>query len=977
MDTARVGESAQGSTEPAIGGDDAPPQEHILELRVHGVSNTPPASLLEVDKDDVQKARGDSLGSFWTLTPAALEHARTVGGKDHDRVEPRVHREAYSWGQMARNSATTPVGSGNEWVQRLSRAGWMFLVPLGLANTAYWSRRLARNPGKFARGAGPVRVFGLGLTVLVVMATSTVALDLVATQCFAGTGRSCPSLPGFLAALEVLTWTQRLAVLSLVPVAVLLLLLWLSAGSRVRYEQATSGTDDVVDPQRQAAGADGWVARLKARWAARKKDKEDLKVEAGHPWTLGHVDLWSRWSLTNAMAQLHVAAGLLVVVMVLAVAHAWGGHGDCRDLDQFLEHVPACSTSLVDGVQQVSVWVFGCASVVLVVLAWLVWRAQHRTMHSSTKGKVYRRWARGVLLVAVALFVTELVLLALPNDASPPERLVGLSFFPATVVVALLLIALIATTWRGGRGRTVLAAVGAVLVAVRLWHSTVDQWPGDWAPPPLALDVAVGAGLVLIGATAVRWRRGTVTPGSPRVEGWRATAPAVLLILSLGSVVMLTSLVVVAAGDWLNGSTPAPCLDEEYAPPPSPHCPPLGRRLLLPAMYPLFTVALPVGLALSAVIIIGLAAVRVVFAAARKPDVAEAATGEPCAALDASRNLDYGQHQPAGSLPTLLTRNDLENARQRTRRLAASAQYSERVLGAFAFAFAIAISLTIWIAAHPDEARRLPLDLLTFVGIGATALLWTVVLIRVVTKPSGQRPAGLLWDLICFLPRSAHPFGPPCYAERAVPELAGRVSSWLDGDPKPDDDPRRRVAVLSAHSLGGVLAVATLFTLSANERRRVALLTYGAQLRPYFGRFFPELLGPQVLGTDECRAPQLTDRTPWSAPADVEGMARPGAPGVVSAAEVGPDPDGAPTLLAQLRRDVDTSPAWISLWRATDPLGMPVASDVPNYVDRAAEELDATSFVATVGTHGGYPRTTAYRRAFWEVLGRLGVDSPP
>ena len=61
----------------------------------------------------------------------------------------------------------------------------------------------------------------------------------------------------------------------------------------------------------------------------------------------------------------------------------------------------------------------------------------------------------------------------------------------------------------------------------------------------------------------------------------------------------------------------------------------------------------------------------------------------------------------------------------------------------------------------------------------------------------------------------------------------------------------------------------------------------------------------------------------------------------------------------------------MSLWRSTDPLGMPVVSDGPNFVDRGAEEIDATAFVATVGTHGGYPRTSAYRRAFDEVVARL------
>lgn len=959
MDADRVDESSEGTPVPIRAGAAAPPQEHILELRVHGVSNTPPAALLEVDKDDVQKVRGDSLGSFWELTPVALDRAHDVGEKHHDRIERTVHREAYSWGQMARNSAPAPGGGGNEWVQRLSRAGWMFLVPLGLANTAYWTRRLSRDPGKFARGAGPIRVFGLGLTVLVVMAFSTVSLDLIATQCFATADPSCPSLPGFLAALGTFTWTQRLAVMSLVPVAVLLLLLWLSAGSRVRYEQPTSGT---IDP----SGPDG---------------------AAGHPWTLAHPGLWSRWSLTNAMAQLHLTAGLGTIVLVLAANRAWGAHEECRSLQGFFENVPTCSWSSLDGAQQWSAAIFLGTVVLQVITVVVVWRTQHVTFDADPKDARLRRWWTPILLaVAVVFFLVQLVLLALPGDGSTSEPLTGLSFFPAALVFVLLLVAMIGATWRARPRRTVLAGVGALLLAGPMAYWAVPLWPaGSTPPPPGALLVVAAAGLLLLVVVGVVQRPRAPCSPDPRIEGWRGTAPAVLLVLSLGAVVLLTSLVTVATGDWLNGAAPAQCLDRAYADGNPGVCSPQdtdegdaasAAGLLLPPMYPLFTVTLPAGLLLSAVIILVAALVRAWVVAVRKSEIAEAPTGEPEEKLAERRDADHDRRQPAGSLTALLRRPDLEGARQRTRRLAGAAKCSERVFGAVALSFAIALLATLVYSVGPTGVTlpKAPGAYLTSIGIWATALLWTALLIRVVTKNSGERPAGLLWDLICFLPRSAHPFGPPCYAERAVPELAGRVMSWLDDDPAPADDKDRRLVVLSAHSLGAVLAVATLFTLPPDQdRRRVALLTYGAQLRPYFGRFFPELLGSQVLGTDGCDAPRLTDRTPWPVPPFAADRIRAGAPlegGRAPQGEEGPD-EAAQTLMAMLRYPGESEPAWINLWRATDPLGMPVASDVPNYVDRAAEELDATSFVATVATHGGYPRTTAYRRAFWDVVDRL------
>ncbi len=287
----------------------------------------------------------------------------------------------------------------------------------------------------------------------------------------------------------------------------------------------------------------------------------------------------------------------------------------------------------------------------------------------------------------------------------------------------------------------------------------------------------------------------------------------------------------------------------------------------------------------------------------------------------------------------------------------------------------VALVLTIWLSSVRGDSPAEVLGdgdwipPLTSVGLWSTAILWGTIVLRAVTRSSSERPLGLLWDLMCFLPRSAHPLGPPCYAERVVPEVAGRITRWLDDGPSSPDGARRRIVVVSAHSLGAVLAVAALFTQPEDRiRGRVGLLTYGTQLRPYFGRFFPELLGPDVLGAVGCPPASSVDCDPWP-PTEVAS----GADGPLARVRAG---DG--SLAARLGGDAATStpPAWVSLWRSTDPLGMPAISDAPNEVDRAAEELDATAFVATVATHGGYPRTTAYRRAFREVVDRVYRDDP-
>ncbi|MFC9941789.1 hypothetical protein [Streptomyces pratensis] len=131
---------------------------------------------------------------------------------------------------------------------------------------------------------------------------------------------------------------------------------------------------------------------------------------------------------------------------------------------------------------------------------------------------------------------------------------------------------------------------------------------------------------------------------------------------------------------------------------------------------------------------------------------------------------------------------------------------------------------------------------------------------------SARRTIGILWDVGTFWPRAAHPFAPPCYAERAVPDLSSRMCAWTGST--------RGRLVISGHSQGSVLAAAAVWQLPDAARHRVALLTYGSPIERLYGRWFPAYFG----------------RVP------LEG----------------------------LQRSVD---CWRNLWRATDPIGGPVRID--------------------------------------------------
>nr|WP_239580521.1 hypothetical protein [Streptomyces sp. HB132] len=131
---------------------------------------------------------------------------------------------------------------------------------------------------------------------------------------------------------------------------------------------------------------------------------------------------------------------------------------------------------------------------------------------------------------------------------------------------------------------------------------------------------------------------------------------------------------------------------------------------------------------------------------------------------------------------------------------------------------------------------------------------------------SARRTIGILWDVGTFWPRAAHPFAPPCYAERAVPDLSSRMCAWTAST--------RGRLVISGHSQGSVLAAAAVWQLPDPVRDRVALLTYGSPIERLYGRWFPAYFG---------RAP-------------LEG----------------------------LQRSVH---CWRNLWRSTDPIGGPVRID--------------------------------------------------
>src|ERR1700754_3634630 len=141
--------------------------ESVVQLRVHGVSGTPPEAMLHYPTELIDQVSGDSsAGNF-----------RRRDGSDKDApIDPLRNEEAYSWGGLT---------SGNA-----SRGLWLLFLPFILINTAHWMVPPAR-PGSWMTTTATrasvrfLRLIGLTLTLTLMLAAVLLAVDVVGWQCSA------------------------------------------------------------------------------------------------------------------------------------------------------------------------------------------------------------------------------------------------------------------------------------------------------------------------------------------------------------------------------------------------------------------------------------------------------------------------------------------------------------------------------------------------------------------------------------------------------------------------------------------------------------------------------------------------------------------------------------------------------------------------------------------------------------------------
>jgi hypothetical protein len=473
--------------------------ETVVELRVHGVSGTPPEELL--GRPLVVQVAGDRQAGFYRPR-LAVERTDDVEGEP---IGSGPALEGYSWGRLTSGAA--------------SRAFWLLLLPFTLVNVAVrlrpyaatgadrWYVRLAD------RGVWYLsRVLALTLTSTLVLAAVGVGVDLVGWQCAGPPSYGQPVCGG------LASWLRpdagpfddlglRLVLGALLPLALLAMLVILSWFTWHRYEQ--SDRDPDADFQAPAADCD--------------------------PSPLSHRDAWRGEHLVARLRLLHVAMGLTTIAGSLA----WASYDAAvpHDGSMTLLRLPDAGADLAGWLL---LWSCGGLILVLFTLVAIPPMVYRRPSVAA------RRWARIValagllLLVASAWSVLASDSLTMPTGALPGYAGQVTNLFSLQAVLVLLFtLGLLVLRVRAGRCNPALPSAGMAAAVI--------------AALALLLAATLSAGLfyqaaALISSGRLRFRSaGTVRDSIPSPPSFSAASVAFVIGVLLCLVVAVIWIFVQAA----------------------------------------------------------------------------------------------------------------------------------------------------------------------------------------------------------------------------------------------------------------------------------------------------------------------------------------------------------------------------------------------------------------------------------------------
>lgn len=260
-----------------------PVRTNAIELRVHGVSGTPPEALL--DRAEVQQVAGNRIAGFYR--PRILEQrtdaAPTVFAAAH---EPAPQLEGYNWGGLTSGSS--------------GRAFWLVLLPFTLANLVPRARPVVDSRVGTWLFWYLSRLLALALTVLLVLAAAGVGQDLIGWQCN-GSSACQNATPNWIFGRVFGTWSggvrsggltvERTLLLGTVIPALVLFAIWFFSGRTInRYESIVPNTAP-ANPGDGSANA--------------------TEVNLDSPW------MWNSQAQVRRLRAIHVQVGVAAIVWTL------------------------------------------------------------------------------------------------------------------------------------------------------------------------------------------------------------------------------------------------------------------------------------------------------------------------------------------------------------------------------------------------------------------------------------------------------------------------------------------------------------------------------------------------------------------------------------------------------------------------------------------------------------------------------------
>ncbi|WBC17871.1 hypothetical protein O7600_14075 [Micromonospora sp. WMMA1998] len=771
--------------------------ERVLELRVHGVSNTPPDQLLGLhgtpggDGPQPAQVAGGPVTGFYRSSAAQRDDPVTV--------------EAYSWGRLT---------SGARTRRDVERALWTLLLPFALANVALHARTgIPPDPDQERWGsrsgitAWLIRLFCLSLTCTLVIAVTGVGVDLIGWQCV---GRDClGQLPGPWEFLGNSWWRQGTRALAL---GLLLPLLVVGAIGLVAWRTYQYEAQMPAEPRhRQIAPEDG----------GQPVERPEPPEVPENP--LQDPTFWNGEGQLRRAAVLHLCTGAVVAAAV-----------------------PVAAVMIMDpprGTRAVIAWstvtLFAAVVAIAVVAVGRPWLS--RRQGATPLG----RWSAAVAGLTLLSLVGTFALLLLPDGPAgqplstyrPPigcvaqphlagcrtdRSLPGYDTAVAWLVTyQVLLLVAIAAANRSGRRALLGPVLGAVLLP--LGTTWIERGLPGLPPAPDGVNtwMLVGPVVALAVAGLLLPRLRPAVPAQPLGAytdlAWRGCAPAVIAGFGWMMAVAYCAGLLYWVSDRLDGQAE-----------------PSGPSRVVPPLAVFWA-----GLAC----VIGLLALLALLV-------------RVAVLLHRLRRAEYGRLTAAGGLSA----HDLRRCRDVSTYRALHrlvGEHAVRLVGCYATVSAALVTLCC--AAALSGHRPSPLSPAGWQAAvhwaaerGDALLGWLPVMasalgLLIYRTDSVRRSVGVIWDVCTFWPRGAHPLAPPSYAERAVPELQTRVAGLLALPPHHPD--RMDGVILSGHSQGTVICAAVLLQLPRRWRRRTWFFSYGCQLTRLYGRVFPAYFGPERLRT--------------------------------------------------------------------------------------------------------------------------------